>query len=45
MPSFADAMAELRRTLWRERISSTSGVPALDEETVDVLVEALVVTA
>lgn len=44
-PSFADALAELRRTLWRERISPVSGVPTLDEQTVDVLVEALAVAA
>jgi len=44
-PSFADALAELRRTLWRERILPTSGVPTLDEQTVDVLVEALAVAA
>jgi hypothetical protein len=45
MPSFADAMAELRRTLWRERISPDFGTPALDQQTVDVLVEALAVAA
>ena len=28
-PSFADALAELRRTLWRERISPTSGLQPL----------------
>ena len=44
-PSFADALAELRRTLWRERISRASGAPVLDQQTVDVLVEALAVAA
>ena len=44
-PSFADALAELRRTLWRERISPALGVPILDQQTVDVLVEALAVAA
>lgn len=44
-PSFADALAELRRTLWRERITPMSGVPTLDEQTVEVLVEALAVAA
>ncbi|MHB8457455.1 MAG: hypothetical protein ACYDBS_07175, partial [Acidimicrobiales bacterium] len=45
MPSFTDAMAELRRGLWRGRISPDFGVPALDQQTVDVLVEALAVAA
>jgi hypothetical protein len=44
-PSFADALAELRRTLWRERIYPASGAPVLDQQTVDVLVEALAVAA
>jgi hypothetical protein len=44
-PSFADALAELRRTLWRERISPTSRTQLLDQQTVDVLVEALAVAA
>ncbi len=44
-PSFADALAELRRTLWRERISPASGAPALTPETVEVLVQALAVAA
>jgi hypothetical protein len=45
MPSFADAMAELRRSLWRERISPDFGAPVLDQQTVDVLVEALAMAA
>jgi hypothetical protein len=44
-PSFTDAMAELRRTLWRERISPASGGAPLNDQTVDVLVEALAVAA
>jgi hypothetical protein len=44
-PSFADALAELRRTLWRERITPMSGAPLLDEQTVEVLLEALAVAA
>lgn len=45
LPSFIDAMAELRRTLWRQRISPTSDGAPLSEQTVDVLVEALAVAA
>ena len=45
MPSFADAMAELRRSLWRERISPSFGAPTLDQQTVDILIEALAVAA
>jgi hypothetical protein len=44
-PSFTDAMAELRRTLWRERISSTSDGNPLGEKTLTILVEALAVAA
>lgn len=45
LPSFADALAQLRRTLWRERISPASGTPDLDQQTVDVLLDALAVAA
>ena len=45
LPSFIDAMAELRRTLWRERISPASDGAPLSQQTVDVLVEALAVAA
>ncbi|MGH9056300.1 MAG: hypothetical protein ACRDYY_10650 [Acidimicrobiales bacterium] len=44
-PSFADALAELRRVLWRERIFPASGPPTLNLQTVDLLVEALAVAA
>ena len=44
-PSFADALAELRRYLWRERITGDSGVLAVNEQTIDLLVEALAVAA
>jgi len=44
-PSFTDAMAELRRTLWRERITSASDGASLGDETLKVLVEALAVAA
>ncbi|MGH9071676.1 MAG: IS701 family transposase [Acidimicrobiales bacterium] len=44
-PSFADAMAELRRVLWRERISGTSGAGSLDRETSDLIIEALAMAA
>ena len=44
-PSFIDALAELRRTLWRERTSPASGAPTLNQQTVDVLLEALAVAA
>ncbi|MGH9177051.1 MAG: IS701 family transposase [Acidimicrobiales bacterium] len=40
-PSFADAMAEVRRALWRERISAASTPAALTSEMTSVLVEAL----
>ena len=45
LPSFADALAELRRVLWRERISASSAAPPLNEETVTLLIEALAVAA
>jgi hypothetical protein len=44
-PSFADALAELRRTLWHERISPASDGAPLTAETVKILVEALAVAA
>lgn len=44
-PSFADAMAEVRRALWRERISSVSKPAAITPEMTDVLVEALATAA
>ena len=44
-PSFADALAELRRTLWHERISPASDGAPLNAETVKILVEALAVAA
>jgi hypothetical protein len=40
-PSFADALACLRRTLWRQRIFATSGGPQLQPEMAEVLIEAL----
>lgn len=45
VPSFADAMAELRRHLWRERISAASRAGTLDQETTDLLVETLAMAA
>ena len=44
-PSFADAMAELRRVLWRERISSASATGPLSPEMADVLIDALAIAA
>jgi len=44
-PSFADALAELRRTLRHERISPASNGAPLNAETVKILVEALAVAA
>jgi hypothetical protein len=44
-PSFADALAELRRTLWHERISPASDGAPLNAQTVKILVEALAVAA
>lgn len=43
--SFTDALAELRRTLWRQRISAASVGAPLDAQTVKVMVEALAVAA
>ncbi len=45
VPSFADAMAELRRSLWTERISEASPAGTLDQETTDLLVETLAMAA
>jgi len=44
-PSFTDAMSELRRTLWRERITCASDGGSLGDETLTLLVEALAVAA
>lgn len=44
-PSFADAMAEVRRALWRQRISAGSTDGSLTQEMTDVLVEALALAA
>lgn len=44
-PSFADAIAELRRALWRERISAGPAPGALSPEMATVLVEALATAA
>jgi hypothetical protein len=38
-------LAELRRTLWHERISPTSDGAPLNAQTVKILVEALAVAA
>jgi hypothetical protein len=40
-PSFVDALACLRRTLWHQRIFATSGQPQLQPETAEVLIDAL----
>jgi hypothetical protein len=40
-PSFADALAELRRTLWHERISPVSSGAPLSAQTVKLLVDTL----
>lgn len=45
LPSFSDALGELRRILWRERIFHSSGAPVLDEQTLEVLLDALAVAA
>lgn len=45
IPSFADAMAELRRVLWRERISPSSGIRPLSPEMATVLIDALAMAA
>jgi hypothetical protein len=44
-PSFTDALAQLRRTLWRERVSPASRPGPLTPEMTDVLVEALALAA
>lgn len=44
-PSFADAIAELRRALWHERISPGSDPAPLSPEMATVLVEALAMAA
>jgi DDE superfamily endonuclease len=44
-PSFADAIAELRRALWRERISPSSKPATLTPKMTNVLVEALATAA
>lgn len=40
-PSFADALACLRRTLWHQRIFATSGQARLTPETAEVIIDAL----
>lgn len=40
-PSFADALACLRRTLWRQRIFATSDEPRLQPEMAEVIIDAL----
>jgi hypothetical protein len=44
-PSFADAMAEIRRAIWRERISPDSTPAPLTPKMTTVLVEALATAA
>ncbi|HEX5267670.1 MAG TPA: transposase [Acidimicrobiales bacterium] len=44
-PSFADAMAEVRRALWRERISPRSGPTVLTPKMTTVLLDALATAA
>ncbi len=44
-PSFADALASLRRLLWRQRIFARSETPALTKENAAVLIEALAYAA
>jgi hypothetical protein len=44
-PSFTDAMASLRRLLWRQRIFPRSGTPTLTKENAMVLIEALAYAA
>ena len=41
MPSFADAIACLRRELWRERIKCMFGVSAVHDKKFEFLLEAL----
>ncbi|MGH8999647.1 MAG: IS701 family transposase [Acidimicrobiia bacterium] len=45
LPSFADALAELRRVLWRQRISAASEAGQLQPEITTVLIEALATAA
>jgi hypothetical protein len=40
-PSFADALACLRRTLWHQRIFATSDEPRLTPETAETIIDAL----
>ena len=40
-PSFVDALACLRRTLWHQRIFATSDEARLTPETAEVIIEAL----
>ncbi|MDQ6617385.1 MAG: transposase [Actinomycetota bacterium] len=44
-PSFADALAELRKAIWRERITPTFSNDKLSPEMTTVLVEALATAA
>jgi hypothetical protein len=44
-PSFTDAMASLRRLLWRQRIFPRSETPVLTKENAMVLIEALAYAA
>jgi len=45
LPSFADALAQLRKALWRERISGTSQSGQQGREITTLLVEALAMAA
>ena len=45
LPSFADALAELRKALWQERISPTSQSGQQGSEITTLLVEALAMAA
>lgn len=45
VPSFADAMAALRRELWTERIKSMFGVSAVHDKKFEFLLEALAFAA
>jgi hypothetical protein len=40
-PSFADALASLRRTLWHQRIFATSDQPRLTAETAEAIIDEL----
>ncbi len=40
-PSFPDALAELRTTLWRQRINAISGQQQLTPQIVDTLIDTL----